>query len=415
MDSPSDQERWLRVEALFHRLVDLTPAEQRAMLDRECVADRELRETVSELLANADSEFDYSTLIGQSASDFLASPPDEPPPSIGHYRVLRCIGQGGMGRVFLAARDDDQYEQQVAIKLINQSVIDNERVLRLFQEERQILANLQHPNVTRLLDGGSLEDGSPFLVMEYVQGEPIDKYCDREALSLDQRLALFVKVCEAVQYAHRNLVVHRDLKPSNIAVNGDGEPKLMDFGVAKLLNARNDPQNPQTELADRVLTPQYASPEQLLGEPVSTVSDVYALGVILHELLVGKRPFDGPDRGPYAYARRVTESDAPLPGSGLAAKHEADSIEQAPSPIPGMSIGQLRRRLRGDLDSIVLMALSREPARRYQSAAELAADIENYRARRPVRAGRPTGSTGRRASCSATGSPPRWRPGFWLR
>lgn len=317
--------------------------------------------------------------------------PDDPGPlpSIGPYRILKSIGWGGMGRVFLAERADDHYQQQVAIKLLKQNVIDNERVLRLFHEERQILANLQHPNITRLLDGGSLEDGSPFLVMEYIDGEPIDSYCARNALSLDQRLALFTTVCHAVQYAHRNLVVHRDLKPSNIAVNRDGEPKLMDFGVAKLLAPEHNGRNPETEIGQRALTPHYASPEQLLGEPVSTVSDVYALGVILHELLTGKRPHDGPDRGPYAQARRITDSD-PLPPSTMLAENfnAARSDEQPSSPVPGMDAPQLLRHLKGDLGSIVMMALARDPAHRYQSAAELAADIDNYRAHRPVR-GRP--------------------------
>ncbi|TXS94173.1 serine/threonine protein kinase [Parahaliea maris] len=374
-------ELWADMERLFHAALELPPGKRAAFLERECGDNRDLLDAVLELLNNSDTPAELDYIVGASARDWLEQSTLEQGDRAGSYRILRKIGQGGMGTVYLASRADDQYEQQVAIKIINQLAGENADVLRRFQDERQILANLQHPNITRLLDGGSLEDGSPFLVMEYVDGERIDRYCTARSLSVDAILRLFVKVCGAVEHAHQNLVIHRDLKPSNIAIDHDGEPKLMDFGVAKLIRSGGTSEDPQTLMDERVLTPLYASPEQLSGEPVSTLSDVYSLGVILYELMTGHRPFDGADSGTWAYARRVIETEPPS-----LRKQAGRPVDDSAAPAATPS----RRRFNRDLDNIVLKALHRDAARRYQSVAALTRDIENYLARRPVSARPPS-------------------------
>ena len=352
-----------RLEQLFNDAVDLPKDEQQAFLLRSCAGDPELLEAAQALLLHSEQTTNFTAVVQHSALEMLTQSSLDEGDAAGAYRILEKIGQGGMGTVYLAARADDEYQQRVAIKVINRLAGETADIQRRFQDERQILANLQHPNIVRLLDGGSLADGSPFLVMEYVHGERIDTWCKRQNLSVDEILVLFAKVCHAVQHAHQNLVVHRDLKPSNIVSGIDGEPKLMDFGVAKLLKPSEASNNQQTELGDRALTPMYASPEQLNGDPVSTLSDVYSLGVVLHELLVGQRPFGGGDTDSWSYARRIIEEDPPVPSRQLALKS-----------------------LRGDLDNILLTALARAPHRRYQSAAALAADLDNYRQRRPIAA-----------------------------
>ncbi|MDO8863112.1 serine/threonine-protein kinase [Haliea sp. E1-2-M8] len=352
-----------RLEQLFNTTMDLPKDEQQAFLLRSCDGDLDLLEAVKALLHHSEQTANFTAVVEHSALDMLTQASMAEGDAAGAYRILEKIGQGGMGTVYLAARADDEYQQRVAVKVINRLAGDNADIQRRFQDERQILANLQHPNIVRLLDGGSLADGSPFLVMEYVHGERIDAWCKRENLSVDKILVLFAKVCHAVQHAHQNLVVHRDLKPSNIVIGADGEPKLMDFGIAKLLKPEGDASDPPTELGNRVLTPMYASPEQLNGNAVSTLSDVYSLGVILHELLVGQRPFDDGGTNSWSYAQRIIDEDP-----------------RAPSRRLGLGV------LRGDLDNILLTALARDPHRRYQSAGALAADLDSCRRRRPIAA-----------------------------
>ncbi len=322
-----------------------------AFIGSACAGDAELLGDVETLL-RAD----------EPGSTFLDL--DRAPERLGAWRVVREIGRGGMGTVYLAERDDGQFEQRAAIKVIKRGM-DTEAVLRRFYAERQILARLQHPNITRLLDGGMF-DNRPYFVMEYLEGEPLAEYCSRTAASLTQRITLFLKVCDAVEYAHRNLVLHRDLKPGNILVDSSGVPKLLDFGIAKLLEL--DGSTEQTVLA---LTPQAASPEQVRGEALTTASDVYALGVLLFGLLSGEPPYRIPPHSPAELMRIVCEQPAPR-ASSLAAPAVA-------------------RQLQGDLDNILLKAMEKDPARRYQRAADLAADLDRFLQGLPVQA-RPGGA-----------------------
>ena len=301
------------------------------------------------------------------------------PLRIGPYRLLEQIGWGGMGEVYRAVRADAEYEQEVAIKLVHGNATPRRTSERL-RAERQILADLAHPNIARLLDGGTTAAGVTYLVMELVRGMPIDEYCAAHALSLEARLALFLKVCSAVQYAHQHMVIHRDLKPANILVTGDGAPKLLDFGIARIIapEAGAQPSEATQEL-QRILTPSYASPEQLLGERVTAASDVYCLGLILYELLTGGRA--STQRDYRARLRELLAGDPPRPSLAVRGRG-----------LPGGARAEraLRRRLRGDLDTITMMALRRDPQRRYATVDQLSADIGRYLARRPVRARRET-------------------------
>jgi serine/threonine protein kinase/tetratricopeptide (TPR) repeat protein len=307
---------------------------------------------------------------------------------IGAYQVLRELGHGGMGTVFLAARADDQYQKRVAIKVVRGGA----EVIRLFRRERQILAGLEHPNIARLLDGGTTDDGLPFFVMEYVEGEPIDRYCDAHALSTHERLRLFQGVCAAVQHAHRNLAVHRDLKPGNILVTAEGIPKLLDFGIAKLVSPGTPGEGATaTGLA---MTPAYASPEQARGGLVTTATDVYSLGVILYEILTGHRPYRLKSYEPLEVLRAVSEevpekpstavrrTDVTVLPDGTTGETTAVSVSRTREGTPE----RLRKRLRGDLDTIVMMALRKEPDRRYGSVEALSEDIRRYLEGLPIEA-----------------------------
>jgi serine/threonine-protein kinase len=359
-------ERWRRIEELFHRANELPSEKRSAFLDEACDGDAELERTI-DLLIRADDE--AGDFIEIAIEETVGSPSEQLSPGagqrIGNYTVTRELGRGGMGNVFLAERTDDEFRQQVAIKLMRG--LYSRELLRRFRTERQILATLDHPNIARLLDGGTTDGGVPYVVMEYVDGRPIDDFCDRRKLSTEGRLELFRQVCSAVEFAHRNLVVHRDIKPGNILVTGDGVPKLLDFGIAKLLDPERGGDAPTTASIARVLTPEYASPEQVRGEPVSTASDVYSLGVLLYELLVGRRPYHLASSRPEELIRAVCEQEPERPSS-------------ATQP------DRLRRRLAGDLDNIVLMALRKELERRYASVGELSEDLRLHLEGHPVRA-----------------------------
>ena len=302
----------------------------------------------------------------------------------GHYEIERALGAGGMGTVYLARREDEHYERDVAVKVIRSGLQSPEALHRFFAE-RQILARLEHPNIARLYDGGSTEDGRPYLVMELVEGMPVDEYCDAHQLSIDQRLDLFRRICGAVQYAHQNLLVHRDLKPANILVTAAGEPKLLDFGIAKRLEPEASADS-LTRTGLRVLTPSYASPEQVKGEPVTTASDVYALGVLLCELLAGRGPYRVAAGLPHEIEAAICEQEperpslVPFRAAGPGSAASAEEIARARGTRPPA----LRRRLRGDLDNIVLKALRKEPARRYVSVGQLSGDVENHLRSLPV-------------------------------
>jgi eukaryotic-like serine/threonine-protein kinase len=305
----------------------------------------------------------------------LAPPPDR----IGPYELLREIGHGGMGTVYLAARADDEYRQRVALKLIRRGM-DTDLVVSRFRNERQILASLNHPNIASLLDGGTTPDGLPYLVMEHVDGQPIDRYCDARRLPIRERLELFLLVCGAVQHAHASLVVHRDLKPGNILVSADGQPKLLDFGLAKLV----DPEvgADQTATQQRFLTPSYASPEQIQGRPITTASDVYSLGVLLYLLLTGHRPYGSETSSAQEMSRAVCETEPTRPSAAVLRGSEAETRAAARSATPR----GLRRKLNGDLDAIILKALRKEPERRFASVEGLTADLRRHLAGRPVSA-----------------------------
>ncbi|HEX6729147.1 MAG TPA: protein kinase, partial [Pyrinomonadaceae bacterium] len=315
---------------------------------------------------------------------------------IGAYRVLREIGHGGMGTVYLAARDDDQFRQQVAIKLIKTGLGGTE-TRRRFQNEMQILADLNHPNIARLFDGGQTADGAPFLVMEYIEGKPVNQYCDDHELSMEQRLKLYCLVCDAVQYAHQHLIVHRDIKPGNILVTAEGIPKLVDFGIAKLLSqAGYASKETSTATAMHFMTPEYASPEQIRAMPVTTATDVYSLGVVLYELLSGRPPYRFRSRMPHEVAKVICDQDPEPPSASIFTQPDFEKTDlgaQTPSwtnDLQRSAITKLRKRLEGDLDNIVLMAMRKEPERRYSSVAQLAEDIHRHLDGLPVRARKDT-------------------------
>jgi len=343
---------YARVKVIVADALDVPPPSRAAFLDTRCGADAALRREVESLLSAGDLDGPFLEL-------------DQIPDRLGPYRIVSEIGSGGMGAVFAAERDDGEFEQRVAIKIIKRG-LDTAAVLRRFVAERQILARLTHPNITRLLDGGTTPDGRPYFAMEYIEGEPIGDYCRAGKLSLDARIDLLIAVCDAVEYAHHNLVLHRDIKAGNILVARDGSPKLLDFGIAKLLEDDDDAQ--QTAVGARAWTPTAASPEQVRGEPLSTASDVYALGVLAYELLTGRAPYDVSGQ-PHEHVVRIVSAFMP----------------PAPSAIAD---GRDSRRLRGDLDQVILKALEKSPGDRYQRAAEFAEDLRRFRLRLPVSARR---------------------------
>ncbi len=388
---PLSQERWQQVEECFQAALKLPPGECDAFLAGACDGDSELRREVESLLAAHTGSDSFmldpvaaeAAAVGEERSASLVGQ------RLGPYKLFRKLGQGGMGSVYLAGRADDEYRQQVTVKLIKPG-LDGEGILRRFRNERQILASLDHPNIARLLDGGTAENGLPYLVMEYIEGEPIDKYCDRHKLSIDERLELFRKVCEAVHTAHQNLVVHRDIKPGNILVTAEGEPKLLDFGIAKLLNPELQAQtiNPTGVDPMRLMTPGYASPEQIRGEAITTASDVYSLGVLLYELLTARRPYHFTDSRPQEIERVVCETEPEKPSTVV--RRELERTDEEPlkpeqvSRLRGCRPEELQRRLAGDLDNIVLKAMRKEPRNRYDSVLELREDLRRHRQGLPV-------------------------------
>lgn len=381
-----NKDQWQQIEKIFYAAMELPRDEREAFISQACAGDEELLREVQALLA-----------ANQDAESFLDSPVNMPPHSgtfsptlvmphptanagasaesgvrIGAYRLIREIGRGGMGAVWLAERADGQFYQQVAIKLLHAGS-ENEEVMRRFRHERQILASLDHPNIARLLDGGTTEDGRPYFVMEYIEGLPIDEYCRQHQLSVDDRLKLFRQVCAAVHYAHQNLVIHRDLKPSNIAVTADGTPKLLDFGIAKLIQPDLS-RSYDTLTGVTPMTPAYASPEQVRGEKLTTASDVYSLGVVLYELLTGRSPYRLKAHGFGELMRAVIEQEPERPSTAITREDGAPPT----NPITIEPTEKLRRRLSGDIDSIVLMALRKEPPSRYGSVEQFSEDVRRY-------------------------------------
>jgi serine/threonine protein kinase len=357
---------WSRLEDLFHRAAALAPSERSGFLDAECNGDVVLRSEIESLLEHdappgsgfqSAVEQEAEVLARQNTESFIGR-------RIGAYRVTGLIGEGGMGAVYRAVRDDDQYQKEVAVKLVRHGCETRALVAR-FREERQILASLEHPYVARLLDGGVTSDNVPYLVMELIEGVPITQYAAQHALSVEARLRLLQKVSEAVQYAHSRLVVHRDLKPGNILITSDGTPKLLDFGIAKLLTDAG-PSKTESSRTQHLLTPDYASPEQVRGMPATVATDIYSLGAVFYELLTGRPPHRMESSTPAEIERAICVTEPVFPS-------DAAGLEAVPS-----------RRLRGDLDNIVLMALRKEPERRYRSIEQFSEDITRHLNGRPV-------------------------------
>ncbi|MEO8505589.1 MAG: serine/threonine-protein kinase [Acidobacteriota bacterium] len=384
MSSDGERERWQAVQALFDEVVDLPTEQQASFLDRACGSNAALRSEVAALLA-ADRRADRvlsgaaeaaAALLGEAAAERVEQTEPHIPEldrtgqRVGAFRIVREAGRGGMGTVYLAERADGQFEQRVAIKILKRGT-DTDEVLRRFLRERQILANLKHPHIAGLVDGGVSPDGLPFFALEFVEGEPFTAYCATRRLRVEDRLRLFLDACGAVESAHRALIVHRDLKPSNILVTASGDLRLLDFGIAKLLDPEAEQGLTRTDL--RLLTPQYAAPEQVRGEPVTTGTDVYALGLLLYELLTGERAQRPRSTDAKAVHEAVVETDAVRPST-------------AATSASGLQVGDLRRRLRGDLDRIVLKALQKEPERRYRSVDAFAEDVRRHLAGLPVAA-----------------------------
>jgi tetratricopeptide (TPR) repeat protein len=342
----SAPDRWRRIESLFHAASEMPEADRAAFLNQACGADADLLREVESLLASSEHTLGFLQTPVQDAAQQVAAQ-SSAAQRVGPYELIRLIGSGGMGDVYLAERADEQFRRKVAIKLMRAGLEQSHILLPRFSAEREILASLDHPNIARLLDGGVTAQGVPYLVMEYVEGLPIDEYCAANNLGVDQKLQLFQRLCAAVEYAHQHFVVHRDIKPQNVLVTPDGTPKLLDFGIAKLLDPESGSME-ATRKTQRMMTPEYASPEQILGKPITTASDVYGLGVLLYELLAGRRPF-----------RVRTGSNLEL--STLICEQEPDS--------PGAG---------KELDSIVLKALAKDPALRYASAAQLSEDLGAY-------------------------------------
>ncbi|MBS1793470.1 MAG: serine/threonine protein kinase [Acidobacteria bacterium] len=413
-------EKWLEVKEIFNAALDLPAAARKSFIAEKC-ADEALRAEVVALLDSADEAEDFIETPALTRVSRLVTAEKTPSflgRQIGAYRIEKELGKGGMGAVYLASRADREFDKKVAIKLIKRG-FDTDEIIERFRHERQILAALEHPNITRLIDGGSTEDGLPYLVMDYVEGLPLGRYCATRSVSLEERLAIFLKICAAVNYAHRNLIIHRDLKPSNILVSEDGEPKLLDFGIAKLTSPNSLQTHGDASTAFRVMTPEYASPEQVGGQPVTTASDVYSLGVILYELLTGQRPFRLRTNRAEEISRIITETAPTRPSDSLRSvegekgrkgegekgrrgegekrrrgegeKREISSLEaedSSASPRRRVSASPpllfSSSALKGDLDNIILMAMRKEPERRYSSVEQFAEDIRRYLDGRPV-------------------------------
>ncbi len=379
-----DPQHWDRLKTILGEALEQNSSAARiALVERCCGQDTDLLEEAESLLAEAEALLNERTdsfedCAQNAASIFWEEGPPRTGQRLGAYVIVRELGRGGMGTVFLAERADGQFEKQVAIKILNRGA-DTAEILRRFQAERQILARLDHPNIARLLDAGTTEDGLPYFIMDYIVGAPVTRFAVTQKLSTHQRLELFLKICAAVQFAHRNMVVHRDIKPSNILANAEGEPKLLDFGIAKLLAKDEDAAQLTTE-AQQHLTPICASPEQAKGDPITVASDIYSLGALLYELLSEQKPHR------FSTAHPTREELALVVG---------EQIPPPPSAIA--SDAHITRLLRGDLDAIVLFAMHKQPGMRYATVADLAADIRRHLARKPVVARHPTLSY--RAKC----------------
>jgi serine/threonine protein kinase/Tol biopolymer transport system component len=393
-----ESERWQQVERLYHAVLECEESQRAAFLIRACAGDETLRREVESLVAygSRSGTFIEGTALEVVAPHLAGDGCDGTDPAsietrligkrISQYRIVEQLGTGGMGEVYRAVRADDQYQKQVAIKLVRAGAA-SEFVISRFKNERQILANLDHPNIARLLDGGATEEGVPYFVMELVEGQPIDKYCDGQRLGIPKRLELILQVCSALAYAHQHQIIHRDIKPANILVTAEGVPKLLDFGIAKILGSGVvDGAGRQTQTIFRAFTPEYASPEQIKSGPISTASDVYSLGVLLYELLTGHRPYRFKTHTPSEIERAICEDEPLKPSTVVTQEEEQTLADGTTASVTPEEISlarntdpkQMRSSLAGDLDAIVMMAFRKEPHRRYGSVRELSEDLRKH-------------------------------------
>jgi tetratricopeptide (TPR) repeat protein/predicted Ser/Thr protein kinase len=355
-----------RIAELVKSALERPPEDRASFLDDECRSDPAMRAEIESLLQEQEgsSEFLETSALHLAAKSFMREGAFRAGQTIGDYEIISLIGSGGMGEVYLA--EDGQLHRKVALKLVRRGM-DSDDIIRHFKHEEHLLASLNHPNIAQLYGSGVSVDGIPFFAMEYVEGQRLDEYCDERGLGTKERLQLFCKVCSAVTYAHQRLVIHRDLKPANIRVTAAGEPKLLDFGIAKLLDSENAPSRGQTLTLQGVMTPEYASPEQVRGESMTTASDVYSLGVVLYKLLTGQSPYRTKTNRPDEIVRAITEQEPTRPSTVVASASRPWSMGWKPMP-----------QLRGDLDNIVLMAMRKEPSRRYSSVGQFSADIQRH-------------------------------------
>jgi len=387
-------QRWAQIRQVFDGALERPAKDRAAYLRVLCARDEELRHEVESLLRSHEQSDEFLETPAAQLSQIVSQEDISDYPHgyrIGPYEFDRRIGRGGMGAVWLATRFDREYKKQVAIKMVKRGM-NSQEILRRFRTERQVLANLDHPNIARLIDGGSTPDGLPYLVMEYVEGTPIDQYCDHWKCTISERLQLFRDVCSAVHYAHQNLVVHRDIKTSNILVTPDGIPKLLDFGIAKLIGAEGSTLDlAQTRPEMRPMTLDYASPEQVRGEAITTATDVYSLGVLLYRLLTGKMPYGPNVRSQAAMQNAICEKE-PIRPSAQILSDESSTVPDATQKLEAFTETRdkarkrLRKKLSGDLDNIILMALRKEPHRRYLSVGQFSEDIRRYLEGHPVMA-----------------------------
>ncbi|HEV2799469.1 MAG TPA: protein kinase [Pyrinomonadaceae bacterium] len=385
-----ENDRAEQVAELVESALEREPAQWGAFLASACGGDQTLRAEVESLLSQQENARHFIEAPAfQFAAELFADDGGELQAGerLDGYEIKKLLGEGGMGEVYLAS--DVELGREVALKLVKRGLGTSE-VLRRFRHEEQILASLDHPHVARLFGGGRTKEGLPYFVMEYIEGQPIDKFCDAQRLSTTERLELFRKVCAAVSYAHRHLVVHRDIKPGNILVTPAGEPKLLDFGIAKLLDPTAAPDTPaHTITMLGVMTPEYASPEHVRGEAVTTATDIYSLGVLLYKLLTGRRPYHLQSRRPEEIARVICEQEPERPSTAIANRETRNTDSQADSAKPQFAIRN-PQSLRGDLDNIVLLALRKEPARRYATVEQFSEDIRRYLEGLPVMARKAT-------------------------
>ncbi|MBU0756281.1 MAG: serine/threonine protein kinase, partial [Planctomycetes bacterium] len=388
-----DPKRWQQIEQIFQAFNQLPPDRQTEFLEERCGDDEDLKKEVRSLLSAQDEVGEFmsapplkksfnldtvSALLNKEVLSLLGT-------EIGAYRLEKVIATGGMGTVYLASRIDRSFEKKVAVKLIRGG-LQNREIVQRFYRERQILATLDHPNIARLLDGGSTDEGHPYLVMEYIEGLTIDVFCDTRKLSISERLKLFRQVCSAVQFAHGKLIVHRDIKPGNILVTREGIPKLLDFGIVKILDPESRNTGTLTLTMQRVMTPEYASPEQVRGDTISTTTDVYSLGIVLYELLTGHRPYSIETISARELERMICEEDPPKPSTAVTREVESFSHDGRKKTVTPDTVSRtregrperLRRRLEGDLDHIVMKALRKEPDKRYVSVEHFSEDIRRH-------------------------------------